>query len=74
MSHPARRPADSAQLDRLRRGIGALVAGVAALILQGDVELFHVGVALALALLVFELLGRAFSRWTPSKDPDDYRS
>ena len=74
MSHPARPPADSAQLDRLRRGIGALVAGVAALVLQGDVGLFHVGVALALALLVFELLGWALARWSPSKNPDDYRS
>jgi hypothetical protein len=30
-------------------------------------------VALALALVVFELLGRAFARWEPSKDPNDYR-
>jgi hypothetical protein len=34
---------------------------------------FHIGIALAAMLLVFELLGRAFARWTPSKDPDDYR-
>jgi hypothetical protein len=32
-----------------------------------------VALALALALVVFELLGRAFSRREPSKDPNDYR-
>jgi hypothetical protein len=73
MSTPSRRPAGTATIDRLRRGLGALAAGVAALVLQGDVGLFQIGVALALALVVFELLGRAFSRREPSKDPNDYR-
>jgi hypothetical protein len=53
----------------------ALAADEGALVLQGDVGLFQIGVALALALalVVFELLGRAFSRREPSKDPNDYR-
>jgi len=43
------------------------------LVLQGDVDVFHAGVALAVGLVAFELVGRAFSRWAPSKDPNDYR-
>jgi hypothetical protein len=73
MSHPAHRAPGTAPAGRLRRGIGALAAGVGALVLQGDVGVFHVGVALAVGLLAFELVGRAFSRWAPSKDPNDYR-
>jgi hypothetical protein len=73
MSNLPQRPPGTGTIDRVRRGIGALGVGVAALVLQGDVEVFHVGVALALGLVAFELLGRAFSRWAPSKDPDDYR-
>lgn len=73
MSLPERQPLDGKSIDRLRRGIGALVAGTVALLLQGDVGAFQIAVALALALAVFELLGRAFARWSPSKDPNDYR-
>ena len=73
ISHLARRPPGTGSIDRLRRGIAALVAGVAALILQGDVGVFELAVAVVLGLVVFELLGGAWSRWTPSKDPDDYR-